>query len=67
MDHNSANMEYGRDVSRLIGRKLNETMLHALTILTVLRLLSDGKTFFSALFDTRWVKWGCKVCMVVVI
>ena len=40
-------MEYGREVSRLIGKKLNETMLHTLTILTVLRLLSDGKIHYQ--------------------
>ena len=40
-------MEYGREVSRLIGKKLNETMLHTLTILTVLRLLSDGKIYYQ--------------------
>ena len=37
------NMERGRDFGRLVGRKLNDTMLHSLTILTLLRLLSDGK------------------------
>ena len=46
LDNNpGANMEYGREVSKLIGRKLNETMLHTLTILTVLRLLSDGMCY----------------------
>ena len=36
-------MDYGHRISKLIGKKLNETMIHSLTILTVLRLLSDAK------------------------
>ena len=36
-------MDYGQRASRLIGKKINETMIHTLTILTVLRLLSDAK------------------------
>jgi hypothetical protein len=47
------NMETGIEVARLIGRKLNDTMLHTLTILTVLRLLSDGKNF----------KINCLICI----
>ena len=36
-------MEYGNGISRLIGRRINETMIHTLTLLTVLRLLSEAK------------------------
>ncbi len=34
---------YGQRISRLIGQKVNQTMIHTLTLLTVLRLLSDAK------------------------
>ena len=59
LDNPGANMEYGREVSKLIGRKLNETMLHSLTILTVLRLLSDGKCYLLVMdlpFPSCWRK-----------
>ena len=36
-------MDYGHKISRLIGKTLNETMIQSLTILTVLRLLTDAK------------------------
>ena len=37
-------MEYRHSLSHLIGRQLNQTMLHTLTLLTVMRLLSQGKS-----------------------
>ena len=36
-------MDYGYHISKLVGRKVNETMLHTLTILTVMRLLSEAQ------------------------
>ena len=48
-------MEYN-SLSQWIGRQLNQTMLHTLTLLTVMRLLSQGKSYFSilAFFTNFW-------------
>ena len=49
-------MAYGQNISQLVGRKLNETMLHTLTILTVMRLLSEGKSIVD-FTCTKYVKY----------
>ena len=57
-------MEYGNGISRLIGRRINETMIHTLTLLTVLRLLRFGFCILHFLsrkkLDTKMTKFAKK-------